>query len=224
MHQGKLLTSGEGGAAVTSNAAMASRMEQLRANGRRHRDPPSPPGEFDLEEVGQVIGTNMALSEFHAALLIDGLERLDALNLQRARAAAFLDQELDRVAGLHPVQRLPHVTAQSYYHYLIRFEPDEFNGWTPLEFADVLTRRLGCAWQPTYPPMNRHPLYAPAVERRLAKLGGGRMTSPSEDRLPNAEAIHASSVIVHHRILLSDPSALRRIAETFQDIRRGATA
>jgi L-glutamine:2-deoxy-scyllo-inosose/3-amino-2,3-dideoxy-scyllo-inosose aminotransferase len=95
MQQGKALTSGEGEAAVTSDAALADRLEILRGDGRRYQ----PAGQAqvgwpDLEEVGIPMGWNMHLTEMQAALLLDGLRKsLEELVMPASSARSLSEHE-----------------------------------------------------------------------------------------------------------------------------------
>jgi L-glutamine:2-deoxy-scyllo-inosose/3-amino-2,3-dideoxy-scyllo-inosose aminotransferase len=221
MHQGKPLTCGEGGAAVTNNDALAGRMEQLRANGRRYCDPPSGAGDFDLREVGQVLGTNMALSEFQAALLLDGLAQLDEQNRLKARAAAYLDAQIRSIDGVFPLARPPQADAQSYYHYVVRFHQGAFGALDAAAVAEKLTSELGCPWQRTYAPLNRHPLYNTQSMRRL-RLSTEFLAAIDATRtpLPACEYAYESTLIVHHRVLLAGKAMLERIPEALSALAR----
>lgn len=220
MHQGKLLTSGEGGAAITNDRLVAERMGELRANGRRYMSPPARPGCFDLMEVGSMLGSNLAMSEFHAALLIAGLEQLDAQNAARSAAATFLDCELAKIPGLRPIGRPAKISAQSYYHYLIRVKEEEFRGRPLGAIAKLLSDDLRCPWQQIYVPMNRHPLYMPLTQKRYATSEVRRKEiDPTRFHLPQAENAYATSLIVPHRVLLADKNMLARIPEAFERIR-----
>lgn len=221
MHQGKLLTSGEGGAAITSNRLVAQRIGELRANGRRYMSPPARSGCFDLVEVGSMLGSNLAMSEFHAALLIAGLEELDTQNAARSAAATFLDFELAKIPGLRPIGRPAKITAQSYYHYLIRVNTDEFGGRSLSAIAQLLSNDLGCPWQQIYVPMNRHPLYVPLAQKRYATTEVRRKEiDPARFHLPQADNAYATSLIVPHRVLLASRAMLARIPEAFERIRK----
>lgn len=90
MQQGKVLTCGEGGAVVTSDSHLNRLMEQLRNDGRCYSSEVPEVGHMHLQETGEVIGANRAMSEFQAAVLLDGLERLDEENRLRAANADYL--------------------------------------------------------------------------------------------------------------------------------------
>lgn len=224
-HQGKPLTSGEGGAAVTHDKDLARRMAQLRANGRLYSASGFHRGTNGLDEIGEVQGTNMAMSEFHAALALDGLRHLDRFNTIRQEGARFLDAEISRIAGTYAVQRSAAVTRQSYYHYVVRFDAAQYGGRTASELAVALSEQLGFPWQVTYVPMNRHPLYRPLIQKRY-RLHDEHLRSidPARYPLPKSEEVHRTAVIAHHRMLLADPDQLQRVPEAFRKIQLLPTA
>ncbi|WP_284125086.1 aminotransferase class I/II-fold pyridoxal phosphate-dependent enzyme [Parerythrobacter aestuarii] len=220
MHQGKPLTSGEGGAACTNDPELSARLEQLRANGRRHRDPPARPGEFDLVEIGDVLGTNMALSEFQAALLLDGLARLDEQIAHREAALAYLEMSLGDIDGVGTVSRPEQVDRQSVYHFPVRFDPESFGNAFPDQLAEYLTAELGLPWACTYPPMNRNRLWRASEERRHAVNDQHRSAIfEFTDPLSNCAEIHRTTVIVHHRALLAEGKKMEAIPAAFRSAR-----
>src|SRR5690606_12539023 len=93
MQESKVLTSGEGGACITDDSALAGLMEQYRADGRVFVDNPGL-GEPNLAERGDVQGRNLCLSEIQSALLLGRLRHLDEENEQRRAMAARLDELL----------------------------------------------------------------------------------------------------------------------------------
>src|SRR5471032_193702 len=88
MHHTKVLTCGEGGATITSDAEIAHRLQCLRADGRCYTAAPPRSGYSELHEAGEPMGSNRALSEFQSALLIEQLAMLDGQNETRRRNAA----------------------------------------------------------------------------------------------------------------------------------------
>jgi dTDP-4-amino-4,6-dideoxygalactose transaminase len=219
-HQGKPLAAGEGGCAITNDPNVAAAIEQLRASGRQTPFEAPPIGCFALRETGRRFGSNMALSEFGAAVALGSLEALEAQLQREERAATFLRSELSRVPGLYFPERPPNLTRQTYYHFVVRFDREMFRGTTADALAAFLTECLGCHWQRTYVPLNRHPLAKAATDRRFA-LGSGFQNSIDLCRhsIPQCEAVHETSVIVHHRVLLANRRMLVRIPEAFDAFR-----
>lgn len=131
---------GDGGAVVTSDAAMAGRIRLLRNYGSR------------VKYQHEVAGTNSRLDELQAAILRVKLTRLDAWN---ARRAAIAERYLTELAGVGGVI-LPRVApwADPVWHlFVIRSRR-----------RDELSRRLAAAGVDTlvhYPvPVHRSEAYA----------------------------------------------------------------
>jgi dTDP-4-amino-4,6-dideoxygalactose transaminase len=221
MHQGKVLTSGEGGAAITSDARLARRMEQLRCDGRRYLDRAPRPGETELREVGEVQGSNYCLSEFQAALLLDGLTRLDEQNERRAANARVLDEML-RALGVVPQARPSSVDEQTVYHYAARCPPHLFAGRSSREIGRALEAELGLWVHPPYPALPKHPLYAPRTKRRYRTSDEHwAALDPARFDVPVAARAHEETVVFHHGALLGDASSdMRAIATAFEKVMR----
>jgi dTDP-4-amino-4,6-dideoxygalactose transaminase len=225
MHQGKVLTSGEGGAAITSDARLARRLEQLRCDGRRYVAGTPRIGETHLQELGEVQGTNYCLSEFQAALLIDGLGRLEEQNLRRAENARYLDQRLAALGGIVPIERPRRVTQQTYYHYAVRCEPDAFGGRSSDAISRALSEELGFWVHPPYSPLPRHPLYRPHTKRRF-QLGPEHWAAidPSHASTPVADRAARECVAFHHSVLLAERPAMDVIVAAFAKVQRASKA
>jgi L-glutamine:2-deoxy-scyllo-inosose/3-amino-2,3-dideoxy-scyllo-inosose aminotransferase len=221
MHQGKVLTSGEGGATITSSQKLFRRLEQLRSDGRRYVDHTPKLGAAHIEEVGEIQGSNFCLSEFQAAVLLDGLTRLPAQNLHRAGNAKLLDQKLTALGGLTPQGRPAAVEQQTYYHYLVRCDPAAFAGRSSAAIARALQAELGFVVAPPYPALPRHRLYCPQTKRRF-KLDDAHWAAldPSRFATPVATRAHAECVVFHHSVLLAEASAMDTIVEAFEKLKR----
>ena len=94
-HPVKLITTGEGGMAVTADAELADRMTLLRSHGIT-RDAAAMEGEPDGPWSYQQIdlGYNYRMTDIQAALGVSQLERLDDYIEQRHELAAVYDQAL----------------------------------------------------------------------------------------------------------------------------------
>ncbi|MER7015012.1 DegT/DnrJ/EryC1/StrS family aminotransferase [Saccharopolyspora sp. NPDC000359] len=218
MQGSKLLTSGEGGALITRDAGIARRAEHLRADGRVLSREPVGTGDMELVETAEVMGANACLSEFHAAVLLDQLELLEAHNEVRRRAADHLD---DRLTGLGcTVQSTaPGTTARTYYRYAVRV-PGELLAIAPLDrIAEALTAELGFPVQRTYRPLNDNPLHRPSSRRRFAADASYlERVEPSRFPLPVTRLVHDSTLTFGHEVLLSDVDGAEHIARAFEKV------
>ncbi|MEV0093694.1 DegT/DnrJ/EryC1/StrS family aminotransferase [Streptomyces sp. NPDC050738] len=112
----KNITAGEGGAVVTHDPDLATRVAALRDHGR---PPNSPNGHHEL-------GWNLRLSEFQSALLRIQLERLNRQLAAKERGASFLASSLSDIPGLRlvppPAASDPRVTAHARFSFAFTLE------------------------------------------------------------------------------------------------------
>jgi L-glutamine:scyllo-inosose aminotransferase/L-glutamine:2-deoxy-scyllo-inosose/3-amino-2,3-dideoxy-scyllo-inosose aminotransferase len=223
MQQTKVLTCGEGGAAITDDARLYDLLQQLRADGRRYRNDAVAPGMMELEEIGAIQGRNSCLSEFHAAILLDRLRHLDAENARRARNAACLTVMLEQVGGITAQGCNPEVDRRTYYHYCVRVDRQEFSGASIDCIAAALTAELGILIEPVDDPLNQNVLYRPLLSGRTPKDDGFRKrVDPRQYELPVACAARDSCITFPHRILLGTDDELSDVAEAFAKVKRQA--
>jgi UDP-4-amino-4,6-dideoxy-N-acetyl-beta-L-altrosamine transaminase len=102
-HPVKVVTSAEGGVAMTNDAELARRMRLARSHGME-REPERlhdrPEGDWVYEM--QSIGFNYRLSDLHAALGLSQLKRLDDFIARREALVARYDELLASVALIRP--------------------------------------------------------------------------------------------------------------------------
>ncbi len=208
MQQGKTLTSGEGGAAVTDDESLHARIEQIRADGRMFGRETPPAGHPELEEIGAVQGFNFCLSEVQAALLLDGLERLDAQNATRAANASRLTAALQSFPALLPVKPYAPNTHRAYYHYAIRLTGDAFAGKPVDAVCGALEAELGTWVHAPYAPLDAHPLYPAREQPRFA--------------LPRAHHAARRTILFHHSTLLGGQRELDAIVTALAKVQAGA--
>jgi UDP-4-amino-4,6-dideoxy-N-acetyl-beta-L-altrosamine transaminase len=156
-HPVKIITTGEGGAAVTNSPELSARMRQLRSHGIT-RDPsmfrvdtqPS----FYYEQ--QELGFNYRITDFQAALGLSQLERIDSFLSKRKEIAKKYNEKLENQSLILPYQI---DQAHSSWHlYVIRVS-DSNNPSFRNEVFEKL-RGLGIGVNLHYIPVYRHPYYA----------------------------------------------------------------
>jgi len=120
-HPVKIVTSGEGGMAVTRDAGLAGRMRLLRSHGiTRAPDEMQgvPDGPWYYEQIA--LGWNYRMTEIHAALGLSQMARLDAYVERRNALAARYDRALEGLPLRRP-WRAP--DCQSAFHlYVVRLD------------------------------------------------------------------------------------------------------
>lgn len=193
-HPVKIVTTAEGGMALTNDAAAARRMELARSHGvtRDACEMERAGGEpWEYEQIS--LGYNYRLTEIQAALGLAQLKRLDVFLERRRRIAARYDAELTGLPIELPYQ---HPDASSAYHlYPIRVLPD-----SGLSRRDVYDRLVRAGVRPNvhYIPIHTQPYY-----RRLGFKPGD---------FPNAEAYYASALSLPMYPGLTDDEQARVIA------------
>lgn len=90
----KNITTGEGGAITTNNAALADRLRVLRNQGMRER------------YVYEMAGHNYRMTDLHAALAIPQLDRVAQITERRQANARMLNEALADVPGLRTPSQL----------------------------------------------------------------------------------------------------------------------
>jgi len=120
-HPVKIITTGEGGMAMTNDPALARKMELLRSHGIT-RDPAEmthdPDGPWYYQQID--LGYNYRMTDIQAALGISQLERLDAFVSKRRDLARRYDQLLDDLAVITP--KVIQDASSSWHLYIIRFQ------------------------------------------------------------------------------------------------------
>lgn len=123
-HPVKLITTGEGGIAMTKDSELSEKMALLRSHGIT-RDPArmtrKPDGSWYYQQIE--LGFNYRMCDIQAALGISQLNRLDEFVDARRRLAARYDQLLTPLPVKIPWQ---HMNGTSAWHlYVIRLEPEK---------------------------------------------------------------------------------------------------
>lgn len=151
-HGTKNLTTGEGGAFVTNDDAIAERVKILREKGTdKHSFLTDHQTRGYYEYVD--IGMSYVQSNINGALGITQLKKLDKLNEKRKRIAQFFKQELSHISGLEFMR----ITEESNHnwHLFGILVPSEHKYW----IMDAL-RAEGVMTNVHYTPLHRNNYYS----------------------------------------------------------------
>jgi len=224
MQQGKVLTSGEGGAVVTDDDELAVLLQELRADSRRYRDDPGLAGESELVETATRMGANFCLSEFHAAVLCAQLSILDEQHAVRARNFATLDAMVAGIPGVRLVRPAAQQTTLSLYELPIVFDALPA-GTTSADVARALTAELHCLFYLTDTPLHRSVLLRPQTKPTLAPLAEQFAALHRDRTFPHSDLFYDRAVVTHHSTLLGDErdmadiaAAIRKVVEAVEPI------
>jgi UDP-4-amino-4,6-dideoxy-N-acetyl-beta-L-altrosamine transaminase len=155
-HPVKIITTGEGGMAVTNNAELAGQMRLLRSHGVT-RDPglmegPTH-GPWYYEQIE--LGYNYRMTDIQAALGTSQMQRIDGFVRTRHAIAHRYDRELVDLPVVLPWQS-PH--AHSAYHlYPIRIDSSKTSRTREEVFARM--RKGGIGVNVHYIPVHTQPFY-----------------------------------------------------------------
>lgn len=155
-HPVKIITTAEGGMALTNDAELAERMALLRSHGIT-RDPAqmthAPDGPWYYQQVD--LGFNYRMTELQAALGVSQMERLDDYVSRRHALAKRYDEQLADLPVTLPWQ---HPDCYSSLHlYVIRLKRDQI-GRTHREVFEAL-REQGIGVNLHYIPVHTQPYY-----------------------------------------------------------------
>ncbi len=113
LNQHKVITSGEGGMAITQNPILSKRMQLIRNHGETIESE-------HLEGDKPILGWNYRMTELEAAVAVEQVKRLSFLTTWRQKLASVLSVGLKDVPSLK-TPRVLKGNASAYFSYPIRF-------------------------------------------------------------------------------------------------------
>jgi len=156
-HPVKIITSGEGGMAVTNDATLAKHMRLLRSHGitSTAAEMQSRPAQeiWNYQQID--LGFNYRMTDIQAALGLSQMQRLDVFVTHRHAIAKRYDQLLSALPVLTPWQQAD--SYSGFHLYVIRLKLDEINKtqhqvYDALRAAEILVNL-------NYIPVYRQPYY-----------------------------------------------------------------
>ena len=175
-HPRKVVTTGEGGAVTTDDAALADSVRRLRHHGI------VPRGEFDIPQPG----LNYRLSDVLCALGIPQLERLDELLAARERIAAAY---AERLAGMVELPKAAEGDRHGWQAYVVGLDRrDEVLAALRAEGIEAQIGTYALHRLTAYRDQGPFPGADAAFERALALPFHTRLTDSELDRVAEALA------------------------------------
>ncbi len=220
----KHLTAGEGGILTTNSFELAERLDALRNCGRR----PETMG-TDVDKGAGVYGDegnflqsgNYRITEFQAAILVEGLKRLPGQNNTRDENGIYLNSLLGNLPGVRAMKRDGRETKEAYFNFAFRYNKEEFKGLPVEKFREALTAEIGILATASYEPLNKCSLYAPHTKPARHKINDKywKEIDPARFKLPVCERVYSEeSVCIHHKILLGTKDDMDLIGTAIQKI------
>ena len=146
-HPVKTITTGEGGAVTTNDAALAERLRTFRTHGIV-RKPEQGGWYYEIEELGY----NYRITDLQAALGTSQLQRLGSFVAMRNALARRYHQLLDGIDGVTLPPIAPEGTTHAYHLFPVRVHNRR-------AVYDAM-RAANIGVQVHYVPIYRHPIYA----------------------------------------------------------------
>ena len=203
----KNVTAGEGGILLTNDQDLYQRAWSLHNVGRGMDN-----ATFEFE----MLGDNMRMTEWVAAILNVQLERLPEQTARRQENARYLAEAISEVPGLTPLAADERITSNAYHLFRLRFDADAFSGHTRNEFVDAMRAEGIVTCSPGY----QYPLSSsPAIREKMSQLFG-------PDALPNPNdypvTIRAANegLWLYQSTLLGTQSDLESVVEAARKIQR----
>ena len=207
----KLMTSGEGGALVTTDPDVRARAMSYSDCGRR-------PGEWFYAHY--VLGGNARMTEWQGAVLLAQLARFEEQASRRDRNSALLAAELATIPGVHPQVRDPRCDRQGNYCYIVRLDPAEFGA--DREPVRLALAAEGISLTMAYPPVHRLDVFtapdgfAPRIRDRRA------FPDYASSSLPVTERLAATTLWFTTSVLMGSAEDALDVARALEKVQRSA--
>ena len=154
-HPVKIITTGEGGLAITNNKKYHAHMQRLRSHGiTRDFDEMSHPPDGSWYYQQLELGYNYRMTDIHAALGLSQLQNLDKFIERRQAIAKLYNELLNKTDFILPYQHPD--THSSLHLYVIRTGKSKINSHKDL-FEKLRSR--GILVNLHYIPVYHHPFY-----------------------------------------------------------------
>ncbi len=198
-HSSKPLAAGEGGFIATNDAARYQTAQALADFGIL-------PG--GARNKHSILGSNVRISKFQAAILSLQLKKLDMQVARRERNVSILSAQMNSISGIQPMRRASYATKLNHYIYGFRYDPQAFGGLSKSDFANNL-RDAGIPCVEGY----ESPLYDQPVFQSLEAVVAGQNASHE-----NALSLCRSSLGLDQGFLLGPKEDMQAVARTLKNM------
>lgn len=197
-HPVKIITTGEGGMAVTNDADLARHMRLLRSHGISSTPAEMKPrSKYEIWNYQQIeLGFNYRLTDIQSALGVSQMTRLDEFISKRHIIAKRYDRLLSNLPLLTPFQ---HEDSYSGYHlYVIRLKLGEISKtqrqvYSALHLAGILVNLhyIPVYRQPFYKNMGFNDGYCPQAEHYFTEA----LSIPMYPELSEVQQDHVVAIL-----------------------------
>ncbi|MGQ9504527.1 MAG: DegT/DnrJ/EryC1/StrS family aminotransferase [Thermogutta sp.] len=214
----KNLSSGEGGAILTNDEAVADACFAFH-NCYRKRPKAGSEVKYNFGRNG-----NFRMTEFQGALLMNQMKGIKERADLRSNNAAYLTELLSQIRGIYPAKQYPGCTRNAYHLYMFRYDSSEFEGLPRNRFVNAL-RAEGVPCSPGYGPLNKDrflmdALHSPPYLRVYGQQAIERW--PERNQCPENDKLCEQAVWFYQTVLLTDRTRMEQIAAAIQKIKKYA--
>jgi dTDP-4-amino-4,6-dideoxygalactose transaminase len=214
----KNLNSGEGGAILTSDPALHEFSKSFQDQGRG-------PAGAAFAYARQ--GSNLRMTEFQAALLLEQLTRVEEQSRVREQNAQYLTGLLREIPGISPARMYDGTTRNGYHLYMFRYDKAHFDGLPRARFLQALEKE-GIPCSGGYSPLNKEPFIKQTINSRVYRrmfsegdLAGWeeRNACPENDKLCEEAVWFFQTMLLGPRRDMDDiADAVRKIQQQAREL------
>jgi dTDP-4-amino-4,6-dideoxygalactose transaminase len=211
----KNLNSGEGGAILTNDEAHAEFCKSFtdQGHGTGHAG-------FSYARPG----SNLRMTEFQAALLLQQLTRVEEQSKLREQNAQYLTGLLREIPGISPARMYDGATRNGYHLYMLRYDKTHFADLPRARFLEALSKEgIPCA--PGYTPLNTQPFVKELINSRVYRsIYPAREIAQWEERnaCPENDKLCEEAVWFFQTMLLGSRRDMDDIADAVRKIQKHA--
>jgi dTDP-4-amino-4,6-dideoxygalactose transaminase len=204
----KNITSGEGGIMLTDDEQIADDCRSFTNVGRRK-------GGAWYQHFN--IGSNLRLTEFQAALLLAQLSRLEEHTLRRQANAEVLFRGIRGLPGIIPLENDPRITRRGYHLFPIRLDLNTL-GVSRERFVEALTAEGVPTSEGYSTPLYKNPMFERMSTDPQTLPYLGDVVDYRQVCCPVCEQVCADGIWLFHTLLLTDESAMHKIADAIAKV------
>jgi dTDP-4-amino-4,6-dideoxygalactose transaminase len=207
--ESKSLTAGEGGIVLTNDDDLAERARLIHNIGRVLGRP-------GYEHY--IISSNYRMTEFQGALLLSKMKSLPKEVEKKHSNGEYLADKLKKIGGVEPLKRDSRITKRGYYFFVIRYDPEEFNGLPKSKFLEALNAEGVPAGTGYGMPLYKQPAFR---KEKLIGIFPKGIQVPDYERLslPNSEEFTAKEITLPHQLLLGEREDIDLIVSSIEKIK-----
>lgn len=195
----KNINSGEGGAITTNDPELHQAAWSYKNCGR------TPGGLWYQHDV---LGDNLRLSQFQAAILRAQLTRLEEQSELRQANGRYLCAGLRAIGGIEPQPDDPRVTRHGFHLIIARYSAEAFGGWGRARFIEALRAEgIPCAQG-----------YVPIYETEGVRRGSAELRKATGIPQTDPACPVAARVCAEESVWIAGQSALLGTRQDMDDI------